>query len=71
LQAIQTRNGRTFSYGKICLCLGASPKVLFPSEPDVVLGIRDTESVEVLRSRLGSARKVLLLGNGGIATEFV
>ena len=36
-----------------------------------VLTIRDTESVEALSCRLSGARRVLLVGSGGVAMEFV
>eukprot|EP00624_Nannochloropsis_granulata_P005836 evm.model.NODE_4170_length_6426_cov_20.221910.3 len=36
-----------------------------------VVGIRDTESVQDLARRLETARRVLVLGNGGIALELV
>ncbi|CAL8133621.1 unnamed protein product [Orchesella dallaii] len=65
-----TKAGEKFQYKKVCICAGASPKVLFPGWEHVV-GIRDTESVAQLAQRISKARKVLLLGNGGIATEFV
>ncbi|ODM92421.1 Pyridine nucleotide-disulfide oxidoreductase domain-containing protein 1, partial [Orchesella cincta] len=67
---VVTKDGEKFHYKKICICTGASPKVLFPGWEHVV-GIRDTESVAELAKRISKAKKVLLLGNGGIATEFV
>ena len=36
-----------------------------------VIGIRDVDSVELLQKRLQSASHVAVLGNGGIANEFV
>lgn len=69
-QVIETKAGERFSYNKLCVCTGASPRVLFQGWEHVV-GIRDTESVAELGQKISTARKVLLLGNGGIATEFV
>ena len=37
----------------------------------LVLGVRDVESVQQLQERLRQARRVLVVGNGGIATELV
>jgi hypothetical protein len=34
-----------------------------------VLGIRDTDSVKEFQEKLKTARRVVLVGNGGIATE--
>jgi hypothetical protein len=36
-----------------------------------VLGIRDTESVEEFQKKIVHARRVVVVGNGGIATEIV
>ena len=35
------------------------------------MGIRDTETVSQFQSRLSSARQIMIVGNGGIATELV
>ena len=54
----------------LALCHGARPKLIEPSSP-YVMGIRDTESVREFQGRLAGARRVLIVGNGGIATEMV
>ena len=36
-----------------------------------ILGIRDTESVGAFQSKLQSAKRICIVGNGGIATELV
>jgi hypothetical protein len=36
-----------------------------------VLGIRDTETVFNFQEKLKNSRKVMIIGNGGIATELV
>ena len=33
------------------------------------MGIRDTETIAAFQSRLANARQIVLIGNGGIATE--
>nr|VZI44094.1 unnamed protein product [Spirometra erinaceieuropaei] len=55
-------------YGRICLATGGVPRAFLPGNP-LVVTLRDTESVVRFRSRLADARRVLLVGNGGIATE--
>ena len=60
-----TAGGRMIAYGKLCLCHGARPKVAFAGNPYVV-GIRDTQSVRDFQERLKQARRVVILGNGGI-----
>ncbi|XP_044268607.1 pyridine nucleotide-disulfide oxidoreductase domain-containing protein 1 [Tribolium madens] len=59
-------------YGFLCLCMGAEPKLIpqassFPQ----IIGIRDTDSVENFVERLKTAKKVVVVGNGGIASEVV
>lgn len=71
LQTLTTHTGKTFGFRKLALCTGGRPKVLFPEFSEFVLGIRDTESVADLACRVSKARRVLIIGNGGIATEFV
>ena len=58
------------SYGDLCVCTGARPHTIFPNHPHI-LGIRDGDSVNNLRAKLQVARRVALVGNGGIALELV
>lgn len=37
----------------------------------LVLGIRDVESVQNFQEKLKQARRIMVVGNGGIATEIV
>ncbi|XP_014293784.1 pyridine nucleotide-disulfide oxidoreductase domain-containing protein 1 [Halyomorpha halys] len=62
-------SNETVKYEKLCICSGASPK-LIDSNP-LVIGIRDTDSVQEFQKRLVSSKKMLVIGNGGIATELV
>jgi pyridine nucleotide-disulfide oxidoreductase domain-containing protein 1 len=55
------------SYDKVCICTGAKPRRLLNSPHVVVL--RDTDSVQELVAKLKNARKVMVVGNGGIALE--
>ena len=43
---------------------------LIASHPNII-GLRDLQSVEELVKRLSSARRVLVVGNGGIALELI
>ncbi|XP_077516065.1 pyridine nucleotide-disulfide oxidoreductase domain 1 [Amblyomma americanum] len=67
---VSLKSGRVVSYGLICLCMGARPQLILEDNP-LVMGIRDTETVQMLQSRLAGARLVAVVGNGGIATELV
>lgn len=36
-----------------------------------VIGIRDTETVKLFQEKLRNATRIIVIGNGGIATELV
>ncbi|XP_041114279.1 pyridine nucleotide-disulfide oxidoreductase domain-containing protein 1 isoform X2 [Polyodon spathula] len=65
-----TEDGRRYVYEKLCICAGGRPKLITHGNPHV-LGIRDTDSAQVFQKRLSSARRIALVGNGGIALELV
>ncbi|MEQ2230136.1 Pyridine nucleotide-disulfide oxidoreductase domain-containing protein 1 [Ilyodon furcidens] len=67
---VETADGRVFGYKKLCICSGARPKLLTQENPNV-LGIRDTDSAQVFQKRLSKARRIVIVGNGGIALELV
>ncbi|KAF6213834.1 hypothetical protein GE061_011556 [Apolygus lucorum] len=62
-------SGETVQYERLCICSGAYPK-LIGNNPHIV-GIRDTDSVQEFQKRLSKSKKVVIVGNGGIATELV
>lgn len=66
---IYTVNHQEIKYKKLCLCTGATPKLL--DDKDYVIGLRDTHSVEYFQSIIGSANRLMIVGNGGIATDLV
>lgn len=68
-QYIYTSMGRCFSYRLLCICSGASPK-LIENSPHIVW-IRDVQSAQQFQSRIQKAKRILIAGNGGIATEMV
>ncbi|KAL3882601.1 hypothetical protein ACJMK2_028927 [Sinanodonta woodiana] len=67
---LRTDDGCKFKYQKLCICAGGKPK-LISEDNAYVVGIRDTESVQEFQSRLQKARRIIVVGNGGIATELV
>jgi hypothetical protein len=68
--SLKLDDGRSVIYDKMCLCTGASPNLLVSNIARVV-GLRDVETVEALGRKLGMARRVVVVGNGGIALELV
>ena len=56
-------------YKKVCICTGGRPNIIIDSP--YVLGIRDTESVVHFQDKLSKSSRILVVGNGGIATEMV
>lgn len=69
-KTIETKQGIKIKYKKLCICTGARPKLIAQNNPHVI-GIRDVESVENLSKRIQSAEKIIVVGNGGIATELI
>uniref|UniRef100_A0A0R3RKN2 Pyridine nucleotide-disulfide oxidoreductase domain-containing protein 1 n=1 Tax=Elaeophora elaphi TaxID=1147741 RepID=A0A0R3RKN2_9BILA len=62
-------NDQRITYDKLCIATGGRPKANFLHP--LSISIRDTETVDRLRSRIKDAKRVLVIGNGGIATEIV
>ncbi|WAR07082.1 PYRD1-like protein [Mya arenaria] len=69
-QVAMLADGGEIQYEMVCICTGARPRMIAANNP-FVLGIRDTESVQTFQKRLHNARRIVVIGNGGIATELV
>ncbi|KAK2578700.1 hypothetical protein KPH14_011667 [Odynerus spinipes] len=69
-KCIETQSGKLIMYKKLCLCNGARPKLIAENNK-FVIGIRDTESLIQFSERIQHAKKIVVVGNGGIATELV
>uniref|UniRef100_A0A914I2D3 Pyridine nucleotide-disulfide oxidoreductase domain-containing protein 1 n=1 Tax=Globodera rostochiensis TaxID=31243 RepID=A0A914I2D3_GLORO len=67
-KSVLTRAGLTIGYRKLAIATGASPKHTVPVHSKV-LRLRDLQTVQQLQKQLRTARRVLIVGNGGIATE--
>jgi len=65
---LHTTSGKTVSYKKLCICTGGRAKLIAENHPHVV-SIRDTQSVKDFQSCVKNARRIVIVGNGGIATE--
>lgn len=63
-------SGLKIKYELICICTGARPKII-PQAVGLehVITIRDTESVSEFQKHLYNAQRIVIAGNGGIATE--
>ncbi|XP_061617562.1 pyridine nucleotide-disulfide oxidoreductase domain-containing protein 1 isoform X1 [Phyllopteryx taeniolatus] len=67
---VETADGHVYGYEKLCICSGARPKLLTQGKP-YVLGIRDTDSAQEFQTQLTNAKRIVVIGNGGIALELV
>lgn len=67
---VHLENEEIVEYEKLCVCSGAKPKLIYTND-ERVIGIRDTDSVKELQTRIATSKKVVIIGNGGIATELV
>ncbi|XP_030753804.1 pyridine nucleotide-disulfide oxidoreductase domain-containing protein 1 [Sitophilus oryzae] len=70
---IKTGKGKEIHYKSLCLCMGAEPN-LIPQHlqfPDQIIGIRDTDSVDTFIEKLKHSKTIVVVGNGGIASEIV
>uniref|UniRef100_A0A1B6MII5 Pyridine nucleotide-disulfide oxidoreductase domain-containing protein 1 n=1 Tax=Graphocephala atropunctata TaxID=36148 RepID=A0A1B6MII5_9HEMI len=70
LHTVLLKTGNVLKYKKLCICSGAYPK-LIPSHNKNIIGIRDTDSVKAFQKRVENSSRILVVGNGGIATEVV
>ncbi|XP_042529311.1 pyridine nucleotide-disulfide oxidoreductase domain-containing protein 1 [Dipodomys spectabilis] len=69
-RSVVTEDGGRHAYRKLCLCAGARPRLIGEGSP-YVLGIRDTDSAQEFQKRLAKAKRIVVVGNGGIALELV
>uniref|UniRef100_A0A1B0AKN2 Pyridine nucleotide-disulfide oxidoreductase domain-containing protein 1 n=1 Tax=Glossina palpalis gambiensis TaxID=67801 RepID=A0A1B0AKN2_9MUSC len=65
---IITKKDRKIRYRYLCLCTGGQPRLISENN-SLVLGIRDSDSVLKFQNNLKTATNILLVGNGGIASE--
>lgn len=70
LHSVHLKTGTVIRYKKLCLCSGATPKIIQNNNKNI-LGIRDTESVKDFEKRITNSSRIVIVGNGGIATELV
>jgi pyruvate/2-oxoglutarate dehydrogenase complex dihydrolipoamide dehydrogenase (E3) component len=64
-------DGKTnIPYKSLCIAVGVRPKAVVAHHPRIT-GLRDSESVKQLLDKLSSARRIAIIGNGGIALELI
>ncbi|KAL7670173.1 hypothetical protein ACOME3_005116 [Neoechinorhynchus agilis] len=71
LHMILCHDGTRIQYEKLCICAGGRPKLITSDDRirDCVMTIRDSETADRLSRRLKDARRIVIVGNGGLATE--
>ncbi|KAJ8724918.1 hypothetical protein PYW07_015876 [Mythimna separata] len=71
-QIAYTHAGDKIKYKVMCICTGGIPRLIRDSHKSKrILGIRDTESVKEFQEKLRTGRRMVIVGNGGIASEIV
>lgn len=69
---IRTVKNVIVKYQYLCLCIGAEPKIIPQAqESPFIVGIRDTDSVDNFIEKLTTAKRIAIVGNGGIASELI
>ncbi|KAF2077143.1 hypothetical protein CYY_001528 [Polysphondylium violaceum] len=68
-RVVKTDQG-DIKYDFLAICSGAKPNLIIKDSP-FVIGIRDTDSIIDLKNRLNGAKRIVIVGNGGIALELV
>ncbi|CAK1578205.1 unnamed protein product [Parnassius mnemosyne] len=69
---VTTDGGNIIEYNVICICTGGIPRLISDSNKcNRILGIRDTDSVKEFEEKLKTGRRMVIVGNGGIASEIV
>lgn len=71
---VKLDDGTTLNYSNLCICTGAKPKLIpFHNEhtSKYIKCIRDTETAKDFQSILSNSKRIVIVGNGGIATELV
>ena len=61
-------------YSKLCICTGAKPKMIsvYNEHPKKYIKcIRDTQTAKDFQSLLSNCKRIVIVGNGGIATELI
>lgn len=66
---IHFESQKSLKFDKLCISTGSRPKI--PCSDSRFLFLRDTQSAEQLKHRLENSRNLLIVGNGGIATELI
>ncbi|EGT52357.1 hypothetical protein CAEBREN_30867 [Caenorhabditis brenneri] len=69
---IHFENQKSLKFDKLCIATGSRPKLQdqLGSDPRFLF-LRDTQSAEQLKHRLENSKNLLIVGNGGIATELI
>lgn len=71
-KVILTQSNSLVKYNHLCICTGAYPRLIQEADNfEEILGIRDTDSVEIFLEKVSGAKKIMIVGNGGIASELV
>ncbi|CAD5213019.1 unnamed protein product [Bursaphelenchus okinawaensis] len=68
-KTLKLSSGEELKYDKLVIATGAEPKTLNFEKCDKILTIRDTDTIAKLEKRLCKAKRVAIVGDGGIGME--
>lgn len=66
---LRLSGSQTVQYHSLCIATGALPKTIAKQPIKSVIQIRDTDTIEELQRRLFDAKRIVIVGDGGIALE--
>ena len=72
-KTLHLSSGKKIAFSQVCFCTGSQPKTLLSQSctHPKILTIRDIQSVHDMTKCLLTARRVAVVGNGGISMELV
>ncbi|KAK6616963.1 hypothetical protein RUM43_014933 [Polyplax serrata] len=69
-KSIETNKNIKVFFKKLCICTGGKAKLIEDNNP-FIIGIRDTDSVFEFEKKIKSSKRLMIVGNGGIASEII
>lgn len=68
-RTVRLSNSEVLHYNRLCIATGALPRTVAKQPLETIIQIRDTDTIESLRKELKDAKRLVIIGDGGIAME--